>query len=207
MYETVIPEGGPWDKIIAVRLDSAATNGNWDNKLDQTSNISFDTEFNAESTIKITITGWEDENYTIGNDFYHSSRVYCFSDYLISETDSICENWKTNSKESYNTAWSNLQSQYNNMSSQSKELLKTAQADKDEIEDSVKIAMARYDHIVAKYPGINNFLERETTLSSRLFANSINSNNSTLIIVVVSISLLVIAGVGFVYYRKRRQVQ
>lgn len=204
MYETVIPEGGPWDKIIAVRLKSTATTGNWDDKLnDQTSNISFGTEFNAESTIKITITGWADENYKVSNDFSHSSRAYCFSDYLISETESICENWETNSNESYKTTWSNLQSQYNNMSSQSKALLKTAQADKEETKDSIKIAMARYDHIVAKY-GLNNFLERESSLQSRLFGNSINSNNSTLIIVLASITAIGLISVLFITFKRKR---
>lgn len=196
LYEAVIP--GSTEKWHTVTAKRTVSDGG---------NSFYYYYCNADKTAQKNVLKLYDWN--VGAlDYARTSndRVKYFANYIFELTDVFCteELKNVNTKSTFEDAWPKLKSQFNSMYTDSKTLFVNASSD--DKGTTLEHAAKRYDVIVGEY-GLDNFANREIVSEARLLGKLNISDNSTMIIVVASISLLVIAGVAFIYYRKRRQVQ
>lgn len=196
LYEAVIP--GSTEKWHTVTAKRTVSDGG---------NSFYYFYSNADKTAQNNVLKLSD--WDIGAlDYVRTSndRVNYFANYIFELTDVFCteELKNVNTKSTFEDAWPKLMSQFNSMHTDSKTLFVNALSD--DKGTTLEHAAKRYDVIVGEY-GLDNFANREIVSEARLLGKLNISDNSTMIIVVASISLLVIAGVAFIYYRKRRQVQ
>lgn len=188
-FETILPASekiGKWTAISAVRLKEGTTTPIWDNKKDQTSDI----KTTYHNHLSITITGWDDADFTISNTFTANSRASCFADYFLQETGNVCNGDKTNLT-NLTSAWTNLQNEYNKMHDDAKAIISN---NEDTGDVDIQSAIERYDFIINKYNTFTDFANRKNELSGIRFLVSENSSTNTLtgttILILVTVSII-----------------
>lgn len=188
-FETILPVSekiGKWIGINAVRLEKGTTTPDWSNKKDQTSNI----ETTYHNHLSITITGWDDADFTISNTFTANSRASCYADYFLQETGNVCNGDETNLT-NLTSAWTNLQNEYNKMHDDAKAIISN---NEDTGDVDIQSAIERYDFIINKYNTFTDFANRKNELSGIRFLVSENSSTNTLtgttILILVTVSII-----------------
>ena len=103
--------------------------------------------------------------------------------------------------ESY--TWNDFKAIYNSMNSDQKALL--SGGTKSETGNTIQKALARYEYMVWKYH-YEDFLNRDVPLSSnRLGFDIQKANNSAVIIIIATVSLVSIIGIGLFIYKKKER--
>ena len=130
-----------------------------------------------------------------------------FAQDLLNLTNGACTN-------SFNNNWSNVYSTlapiwvkleganyYAKLPADQKLLLKNSNAN--ESGSTIEEAMARYDHIITRYGNLNDFIGRNPTNASARFA--IFTDNNTLLLIMIAISITTISVLGFTFFLKKRK--
>ena len=98
-------------------------------------------------------------------------------------------------------AWSDLSSQYEELSNSSKQTLQNASFSG--IDDKAK-AVAFYDYIVGKYSQLANFMSRSVN-NTNIMSKEINTNNQELFLAVIVILTLTITSIGMYHFLKKKK--
>lgn len=208
LYEGIVPSLSTngdriWNMVIAVRYDSTATEPGWNNKWNQTQDLTFNST-NHQSNI-INITDWGsgeilDQQYRINND----TRLGFFGQYFL---DTVTCSGTGNSDATTSTEWNNVKVAYNHLNRVLQGDVWTATADVNGT--LVEQAMARYDYIVFyKQYNHEDFINRQSegsgrslTINSPIVVNNIGDNDRLILIIVLA-SLMTISAFALIILKK-----
>ena len=124
--------------------------------------------------------------------------------FMETDTALTCEDESADNFEDLSFMWSDFEEEYNKISVDAKNIVKTATADNNGSTYLAK-AVARYDHIMNRYPSLNNFIQRATSSSGRTIA-TFDSDNNIAIMSVVIISFVGITVIGgYLFLKKQKQ--
>ena len=124
--------------------------------------------------------------------------------FMETDTALTCEDESADNFEDLSFMWSDFEEEYDKISDDAKNIVKTATADNNGSTYLAK-AVARYDHIMNRYPSLNNFIQRATYSSGRTIA-TFDSNNNIAIMSVVIISFVGITVIGgYLFLKKQKQ--
>lgn len=124
--------------------------------------------------------------------------------FMETDTALTCEEESADNFDDLSFMWSDFEEEYNKISDDAKNIVKTATADNNGSTYLAK-AVARYDHIMNRYPSLNNFIQRATYSSGRTIA-IFDSNNNIAIMSVVIISFVGITVIGgYLFLKKQKQ--
>ena len=137
-----------------------------------------------------------------------ATRGNYYSRYVVSQTALRCTSqyYNVNTKANFTSAWSNLKTQYQNMSTTNQGVFYAATANDSSYPGKGAL---RYDYLVAKY-GLENFVNRSVSSFSNgallLFALNIKNSQNVTIIVITVLSLVSVSTIGgYFFLRKRKE--
>ena len=159
LYECVVPNiyssgFNLWNMVIAVRLEPAATSPNWDQKWNQTQNLSFNSSNHQANMIRIT--GWNQGQLDNENIISEQSRLDFYGRYFM---DTVTCSGTGASDATTSDMWNAVKTDYQRMSRMYQGDIWTCVADEEG--SDIAQAMARYDYIVLyKAYGHEDFINR-----------------------------------------------
>ena len=128
--------------------------------------------------------------------------------FMETDTALTCEDENVDNSEDLKLVWSLFEDEYNNISDEAKKAVKAAVGDNNGSTYLAK-AVARYDHIIARYSSthteINDFIGRNSTASG-LSKISKGIDNNNYLIVIFTISFISITAVGGYFFLRKRKV-
>lgn len=143
-----------WHNYIVVELKSGQTTPSWDNKQQQSGNLTYNGSTNV-------IKGFSDSDYSVSD----STRATYFANYFNAQTDGkapatgVCKSDGSTSAAALTTAWTNVTNQFPLFSGPCSSFKNSAANPSG---TALQQAAARYDYIVGKY-GKTDFASRKGT--------------------------------------------
>ena len=151
--------------------------------------------FSCDYSIKSTVAP-EDEAEAWGKSF------------METDTALTCEDENVDNSENLVLMWSDFEDEYNNISDDAKNVVKAAVGDNNGSTYLAK-AVARYDHIIARYSSahteINDFIGRNSSAAG-LSKISKGTDNNNYLIVIFTVSFISITAVGGYFFLRKRKV-
>ena len=181
--------------ISVLNMTSAMATGTLSGTLD---NNGFAVTNNGENVALTSIS------ITIIKDADAISEAESWGSEFMEYTDMACENVSINNKDNLDSIWPDLEEYYSAISDNAKRIVVAEEGDNNGSTYLAK-AVARYDHIMNRYPTLTNFIQRATSSSGRTIA-IFNSNNNIAIMSVVIISFVGITVIGgYLFLKKQKQ--
>lgn len=211
LYECVVPfigqpgSGTIWNLVIAVRINPEAVMPNWDQKWNQTQDLSY-SSLNSNANM-IRITDWNQGLLDTENIISKEDRLGFYGQYFL-DTVSCSGTGLTDSTTL--AQWQAVKDQYMNMSRTYQGDIWTTQSDEDG--SLIAKAMARYDYIVLfKQYNHEDFINRAESPNKTVFptelmgfvANSKTPNTMMYIILVVALLIPTITIPVIIILKKR----
>ncbi len=114
---------------------------------------------------------------------------------------SICDSSEDTDLTALTRAWSDLSSQYGELSNSSKQTLQNASFSG--IDDKAK-AVAFYDYIVGKYSQLANFMSRSVN-NSNVMGREINTSHADMSLAVIVVITLTITSLGAYFFLHKKR--
>ena len=128
--------------------------------------------------------------------------------FMETDTALTCEDENVDNSDNLVLMWSDFEDEYNNISDDAKNVVKAAVGDNNGSTYLAK-AVARYDHIIARYSSahteINDFIGRNSSASG-LSKISKGIDNNNYLIVIFTVSFISITAVGGYFFLRKRKV-
>lgn len=200
LYEAVIPNDAGRYKWFQVKRINPSTS----TPTNQSNDFEVDT---SKNVFEYSGTGWSGGvmSGSFKWNITNATRANYFSRYVVSETAARCTPtyYNVNTKADFATAWSNIKTQYQQMSTTNQGIFYTAVAN-----DSTYPGKGayRYDYLVSKYK-LENFVNRSVSLRAiSIFPiNGTNTTANTIAIVVIFSAIAVTSIGGYFFLRHRKE--
>ena len=207
LYECIVPgaETTVWNMVIAARIDPAATSPNWDQKWNQTQDLTFVQSNNNANMIRIT--DWGSGEIDSVNIISRESRVSFYGQYFL---DTVGCSGTGDSDATTSAMWNAVKDEYkNHLATLIQGDVWTTDADK--TGTKIQQAMARYDYIVLyKEYKHEDYINRAASPNASSYAytysNDLITNDNTIIIVAIitALSTLTLASLIILKRHKHR---
>ncbi len=126
-----------------------------------------------------------------------------FARYFLDQTDTICADTARNNKTALEAIWPNLTNQFNTLSPEAREVVKTYDTATGGEEDATN-ACKRYDHIITRY-ALVDFIGRNPSSSSRSPVLLYSDNNNYMIVAVAIVLFASVTLIGAYLVSKKRK--
>lgn len=210
LYECVVPNTGTennrniWSMVIAVRIDPIAGEPNWDNKWNQTQNLTYNSS--NENANMIRITDWGTGEIDNENIISEDSRLSFYGNYFLS---TVSCSGTGNSDATTSQMWAAVETAYGHLSRILQGEVWKAVADEEGTE--IQKAMARYDYIVLyKQYQHNDFINRAESPNKTAYANIgviqqyVDSDSQMYIIITIIAVVSALALTSLIILKKHR---
>ena len=208
LYECIVPCAvstsfrNIWSMVIAVRLDPAATSPNWDQKWNQTQDLSYNS-MNQNASI-IHVNDWNEAQFDNDNIISEETRVGFYAKYF---KDTVKCSGTGASDATTAAMWNAVRDEYDyHLSRLNQGTVWLTHADEEGTE--IEQAIARYDYIVFvkgyEHVDFINRAESEAMTYEMDMSHSLGHVDNTMTIVIAAVVLTLGASAAFILFRFRR---